>query len=126
MGRRRTWTMAQLQEAKTRAESGETWASIANDFGISASTIRKQVRNHIGPVGERPRRQRDPAYEKTLQRATVLRNVEFSSWSIIAEQIGWTASNQALRKAVLKFAQENDLELRQGFPEHRRSRWENA
>ena len=126
MGRRRTWTMAQLQEAKARAESGETWASIAADFNISPSTVRKQVRTHIGPVSSRPSKQMPQAYATKLQRAIVLRNMSGASWPIIADKIEWHASNQALRKAVARFARENELEVRQGFPDVRRSRWENA
>ena len=124
MGRRRTWTMAELQRAKARAESGETWASIASDFNIRASTVRKQVRTHLGPVKKRPPKKQDPDYANRLHRALIMRNVEFASWSIIADCIEWHASRQALRKAVNRYAQINGLEVRSGFPEVRRCRWD--
>lgn len=124
MGRRRTWTMAELQKAKARAESGETWSSIAKDFNIQASTVRKQVRTHLGPVKSRPPRKPDPEYANKIHRAVVMRNVEFASWSIIADHIGWHASRQALRKAVNRYAATHELEVRSGFPETRKCRWD--
>lgn len=126
MGRRRTWTMAELQRAKKRAENGELWDDIAKDFGIAADTVRKQVRTHLGPLNRKRRKGMTREYATKIQRALVMRNVENASWTIIAEHIEWHASKQALRKAVVRFADENELTVRQGFPDIRHCRWENA
>lgn len=123
MGRRRTWTMAELQQAKNRAESGETWATIAEDFGIQPGTVRKQVRTHLGGVQSRAPRMGPPEYVKKIRDAVVIRNTEFASWSIIAERIDWHASRQALRKAVDRYAEIHGLTVKKGFPAERRTKW---
>lgn len=124
MGRRRTWTMAELQKAKKRAESGETWKSIATDFDVTAGTVRKQVRTHLGSVASRPRRPYRKGYEKKLIEAISLRNRESMSWSIIAVKVKWNSSTQALRKAAIRYGEETGVRVDVGFPAVRRTKWD--
>lgn len=125
MGRRRTWTMAELKSAKERSAQGETWDSIAKDFKVAASTVRKQVRTHLGPVESRPRRPYRDGYEHLLIQAVALRNSKQLSWPLIAKEIEWPASAQALFKATHRYAKEHNINLIGGFPTTRRTKWDN-
>lgn len=92
------WTMPELRRILARREAGETWDSIAQDYDVKRDALRRALqRNNLGPGLRTGRRERRD--EKTLLHAMRLRNDQWP-WPAIVEEVGWTKSWQALRKAV--------------------------
>jgi len=121
----RSWTMPELRRVKARVEAGERWATVAADFNVHESTVRKQVYTHLGKM-DFSARPRTFTREAMLLKAISLRNDEGLSYGIIVDRVGWPHTVVALRQAMRRYAEHHGMKLLKGKPRVRRCRWGNG
>lgn len=91
------WTMPELRRILARREAGEKWASIAQDYDVKRDALRRALqRNGLGTGLRHPKEERRD--EGLILQAIRLRNDQWP-WPAIVDEVGWTKTWQALRKA---------------------------
>ena len=115
------WVIADLQRVKTRMEEGSTWKKEARSFGVDPTTLLRVVRSKLGAPKKVRRRPRD---EDKLLAAILLRNQRHMSWSLVHEEVEYRSTPEALAAACKRYAKRHNCTLPTGFPEERRSRWD--
>ncbi len=117
------WRRVDLLLVKTRMEDGSTWAAEARRFDVVPTTLERAVRSVVGAPKKAQRRPRD---EAKILAAIQLRNLHHMSWYLVHEKVDYPGTPGALTTACNRYAKRNNCELITGFPEERRSRWDEA